>query len=70
MHTIILERCLTELTMEAPRLDYIRGMLETLVSIETPVISTPTPFLAPFTTPTVTGTEDPLSTKIFTDVVQ
>lgn len=34
MNNIILKRCLDELSSEAPRLDYIRGMLETLIELQ------------------------------------
>jgi hypothetical protein len=37
MNTKILQKCLEELDKETPRLDYIRGMLETLVSMDEPV---------------------------------
>lgn len=33
MHTKILEKCLEELRKEAPRKDYVIGMLETLVEM-------------------------------------
>lgn len=38
MNTKILQKCLDELNKESPRLDYLRGMLETLVEMqETPL---------------------------------
>jgi len=33
MNTSILSKCLEELTKENPRLDYVRGMLETFIDI-------------------------------------
>jgi len=35
MHTSILKKCLEELEKEAPRKDYVIGMLETLISLDT-----------------------------------
>lgn len=34
MNTTILQKCLSELEKETPKLDYVRGMLETLISLE------------------------------------
>jgi len=34
MNTTILKKCLTELSQETPKLDYVRGMLETLIEIQ------------------------------------
>lgn len=34
MNTNILRKCLAELTAENPRLDYLRGMLETLMEMQ------------------------------------
>ena len=33
MNTTILQKCLDELSKESPKLDYIRGMIETLLAI-------------------------------------
>lgn len=41
MNTSILNKCLTELTKENPSLDYVRGMLETLIDLQTPSITVP-----------------------------
>lgn len=32
----ILKKCLEELTKESPKLDYVRGMLETIIEIQNP----------------------------------
>lgn len=34
MNTNILKKCLEELSKEGPKLDYIRGMLETLIEMQ------------------------------------
>jgi len=34
MNTVILKKCVEELNKETPRLDYVRGMLETLIEIQ------------------------------------
>jgi hypothetical protein len=33
----ILQKCLDELSKESPKLDYVRGMLETLIEMQTPI---------------------------------
>ncbi len=52
-NTTILKKCLTELESETPRLDYLRGMLETLIELqedapvkaEPPLKGTPKPIV-------------------------
>lgn len=34
VHTSILKKCLEELSTGSPRLDYVRGMLETLIEMQ------------------------------------
>ena len=34
MNTIILKKCLDELTQDKPNIDYVRGMLETLIEMQ------------------------------------
>ena len=36
MNTSILQKCLDELQKENPKLDYIRGMIETIIEMSTP----------------------------------
>lgn len=38
MQTNILQKCVDELGKESPKLDYVRGMLETLIEIEKPIV--------------------------------
>lgn len=38
MNTAILKKVIDELSVPQPRLDYVRGMLETLYEIETPMV--------------------------------
>jgi hypothetical protein len=40
MNTSILQKCVEELDKEAPSIPYIKGMLETLIIMSTPVIQT------------------------------
>ena len=49
MNTTILQKCLDELNKESPRLDYVKGMLETVISMGS--ITTPLPV---YHTPTTT----------------
>lgn len=54
MHTKILEKCLEELRKDDPRKDYVIGMLETLVEMDSPTAAAP-----------VRVHEDPLSIPDF-----
>jgi hypothetical protein len=39
MNTNILKKCIDELNAETPRLDYLRGMLETLLEMQEGLVS-------------------------------
>ncbi len=39
MSTHILRKCLEELNSEKPRIDYVSGMLETLIDVQSPTKS-------------------------------
>jgi hypothetical protein len=41
MNTTILKKCLDELSKDSPKLDYVRGMLETLIEIQNPILTIP-----------------------------
>ncbi len=41
MNTTILQKCLKELESENVRIDYIRGMLETMLELSSKIIYTP-----------------------------
>lgn len=41
MHSKILEKCLVELQKPEPKLDYVRGMLETLIDLDSKDVTTP-----------------------------
>ncbi len=40
MNRTVIEKCLQELSVENPRLDYVRGMLETLLAMMPKEVST------------------------------
>ncbi len=55
-NTSILKKCLAELSEPTPRIDYVKGMLETLIEMQ------PTTYTAPFlpkTLPPITSEIDP-----------
>ena len=54
MHSGILQKAVDELNKETPRLDYIRGLLETLIEIS-PKPSIVTPLLPPLLPPAHIG---------------
>lgn len=53
----ILSKCIEELTKETPSIDYVRGMLETLLSMNLPAVSHAKAEAVPVATATVQGDE-------------
>ena len=78
MNTNLLKKCLDELSAEHPRLDYMKGILETLIetTTTTPYVPSypsipytpPYPLTIPYVNTNTTGTSDAPKETDFIDV--